>query len=89
MSNTTTRLIVFETVLLAFGAFTGYVIAVHGFAGFFALAVSLSDSAWGIQLMMDFVLALGMLLYWMSSNAEERGIVFWPFAALTLTLFYR
>ena len=80
------RLVLFEAVLLAFAVFTGYAIFVHGFSGFIALAASLSESVWGLQLMLDFVLALGLLLYWMSGNAKERDITFWPFAALTLTL---
>jgi hypothetical protein len=82
----TSRIVAFESVLIAFALFTGYAIASQGYGGFIALAVSLSESVWGIQLLLDFVLAIGMLLYWMSSNARERGIAFWPFALLTLTL---
>ena len=82
----TARLVLFESVLTAFAVLTGYAIAVHGYSGFIDLAVSLSASLWGVQLMLDFALAIGMLLYWMSSDAREQGIAFWPFALLTLTL---
>ena len=51
-----------------------------------AQGTSLFQSVWGAQLLLDFALALGMLLYWMSSDAKQRGISFWPFVALTLTL---
>ena len=58
MSTLSVRLIAFEAVLTTFAIFTGYAIFTHGVAGFAAVALSLSGSVWGIQLMLDFVLAL-------------------------------
>ena len=86
MSNLIIRLVAFEALLLVFGGFTVYAIVTQGYSAFIALAITLFQSVWGVQLLVDFALAIGMLLYWMSADAKARGITFGPFIPLTLTL---
>ena len=83
----TTRQIVLAIVLADFVGLTLYAIATEGLAGFVSEAVvPLLGSAWGVQLLFDFVIALSLVLLWMLADARVRGIRSWPFALLTLCL---
>jgi hypothetical protein len=43
-------------------------------------------SAWGAQIVVDFLLALAVALGFVVVDARRRGLAWWPFALLTLTL---
>ena len=75
--------LVLGLVLLDFAAFTVYAVFQHGYVGFFELAMANSAT----QLMFfDLTIALTLFMVWMWSDARERSIGFWPYAALTLLL---
>ena len=73
-------------VLIDFAALTAYAFAQAGVSGFAAAAESLFSSPWGLQLACDFLVALGLVSWWMVADARERGVAAWPFLLLTLTL---
>ena len=70
-------------VLVLFIAASLYAIEVHGYLGFFE---ALGSSTAGVVAFTDLVIALTLALLWMRSDASERGLPFWPYAALTLAL---
>ncbi|RIL04452.1 MAG: DUF2834 domain-containing protein [Proteobacteria bacterium] len=70
-------------VLVLFLAYTVYVIASVGYAGFFREALA---SPVGIQLVADLVIALSLALVWMWRDAKTSGVPFAPWAAVTLVL---
>lgn len=78
-----TRTLVLALVLAAFGGFTAYAIAAHGYVGFFEAVLA---SAAGVQVLLDAVIALTLVLVWMASDAHERGLPFWRYAATTFFL---
>lgn len=83
----TTRFVLLEIVLLSFAAFTGYAVAQHGVLGFHELVfLPLLSNAWGVQLMIDFVIAQTLILFWVVDDARKRGLAWWPYVLLTLTL---
>ena len=75
-------------VLLAdFAAFTAYAGYHEGLAGFVPLMLAFAkSSAWGAQVMIDFLLAFAVIIGLVVADARRRGIAAWPFVALTLTL---
>lgn len=76
-------LLVFGIVLLAFTAYTGVIVASHGYTGFLELAVS---EPWAGQMFVDLVIALLLFAIWMRADAAREGIPFWPYLAAILTL---
>ena len=71
-------------VLAAFSAFTAWSIGVHGGPiGFFEAELS---TAAGVQVLLDLVIACSLALVWMSGDAQERGLPYWPYFVLTLCL---
>ncbi|MDX2092370.1 MAG: DUF2834 domain-containing protein [Kofleriaceae bacterium] len=71
-------------VLLAFTAFSAWVIAGHGYTGFISLA---AREPWGLQLLLDLVIACSFAIGWMRGDAKKRGITTtWPFVVATLFL---
>ena len=70
-------------VLALFAAASFYAIEVHGYLGFFE---ALGSSTAGVVVFIDLVIALTLAMLWMHSDASERGLPFWPYAALTLAL---
>ena len=55
----------------------------HGYLGFFEALVS---STAGVLVFTDLVIALTLAMLWMWSDAQERGLPFWPYTLLTLAL---
>jgi hypothetical protein len=82
----TRKIVFYESVFLLFAGFTAYVIVQDGVAGFVSLAGTLFGSLWGTQLAIDFVLALTVALGFVVVDARARGLVWWPYAVLTLCL---
>ena len=70
-------------VLVAFLAFTIWVIESVGYLGFFQQAVA---SPVAIQLLVDVVLSLSLALLWMRSDSKTSGIPFAPYLVVTLVL---
>ncbi len=77
------RLIVLGLVFAVFTVYSTQVVIEHGYTGFLTLA---ANHAWGMQVFIDLVIALSLFGLWMFRDAQERGLVFWPFFLLTLTL---
>jgi hypothetical protein len=78
-----TKLLVLACVLFDFSAFTAYAIATHGPVGFVEAVIATPAA---IQVLLDLTVALTLVLVWMSRDAKERGLPFWPYAFATLFL---
>jgi hypothetical protein len=78
-----TKLLVLACVLVDFSAFTAYAIATHGVVGFLEAAIATPAA---LQVLLDVAIALTLVLIWMSRDAKERGLPFWPYAIATLFL---
>jgi hypothetical protein len=70
-------------VLAGFGAFSIWVVATQGYFGFLGLA---GREPWGLQMLLDLVIALSVAFGWMRSDARRRGIATWPFLIATIVL---
>jgi hypothetical protein len=77
------RLVVIGLVLIGFSALTVEVIAQYGYLGYFVELLSRPAS---IHVSADVVIALGLAVIWMWSDASERALPFWPYAVVTLFL---
>ncbi|MGH0030881.1 MAG: DUF2834 domain-containing protein [Myxococcota bacterium] len=74
-------------VLADFVALTVYAVATQGYFAFVPLAWEFAtSSAWGAQILVDFLLALAVALGFLVADARRQGLSWWPFVALTLTL---
>jgi len=74
-------------VLADFVAFTGYTVVTEGYTTFVPVAWGFATaSAWGAQIVIDFLLAVAVALGFVFSDARQRGINPWPFVVLTLGL---
>ena len=83
----TKKEIVLWIVLADFVALTGYTFSTEGLVAGFSIALDFAaGSAWGLQVLTDFALALGIGLLFVVPDAQSRGLRAWPFVALTLTL---
>ena len=69
--------------LLAFTGFTLWVCLQHGVLGFVPLV---RGEPWGLQMMLDLIIALVVALRWVISDARRRGHSPWPFAVATVLL---
>jgi hypothetical protein len=79
----TLRQIALATVLAGFSVLTLYVLVVHGYAG--VIALHTANTA-GLQVILDLVIALSLVLVWMSQDAKAHGLSFVPYLVLTLVL---
>jgi uncharacterized protein DUF2834 len=77
------RRILLAVVLVAFAAFTDYVIYTQGFMAFFDWAVK---SPVTIQLSLDLVISLSLVVGWMIGDARRRNRSALPYVLLTLVL---
>jgi hypothetical protein len=74
-------------VLADFVALTVWAVYSEGYLAFVPAAWAFaSGSAWGAQIVVDFLLGLSVALGFVVADARRRGLVWWPFLALTLTL---
>ena len=75
------------TLVVDFALFTAWAIYTEGYFAFVPLLIGLStDSLWGAQMTLDFVLALAVAAGFVIADSRRRGITAWPFVALTLVL---
>lgn len=73
--------IILAIVLADFAALTAFAVWQYGYVGIFELALS----SWATSLLLvDLVIALGLVLIWMMGDSRERGLAFLPYALLTL-----
>lgn len=70
-------------VLLAFSAYTGWVIVTDGYMAFVDAAIA---GPAAIQIAIDLVIALVLFLGWMIADARQRQATVWPYVAITLCL---
>ena len=73
--------IVLALVLADFAALTAWAVWQHGYLGIFELALASTATS---LLLVDLVIALGLVLIWMMGDSRERGLAFLPYALLTL-----
>ncbi len=76
------RRILLAPVLFAFLVLTGFAVVEHGYLGIFAQQF---QSIGGVQVLVDLVIALSLILFWMWRDAREAGRNPWPWVVLTLT----
>ena len=70
-------------VLVAFSAFSLWVVAQHGYFGFFTLA---GREPWAMQMLIDLVISCSFGIAWMTADARKHGINRWPFVVATILL---
>jgi len=70
-----------------FVALTAYAVFAEGYFAFVPASLAFATgSVWGAQVIIDFLLALGVCLGFVIADARRRGQSAWPFVALTLVL---
>lgn len=68
-------------VLLDFLALTGLALWETGYVGLFQYQLA----TWaGVQVLVDLVIACGLIALWMYRDARQRGVNPWPYLVLTL-----
>jgi hypothetical protein len=78
-----TRLVALALVFASFATLNVYVVGQFGYLGFFAEALT---NAATFALSVDLVIALGLIVLWMTEDASERALPAWPYVLLTLGL---
>ena len=74
-------------VLVDFVALTAYAVYAEGYFTFMSVALEFAtQSIWGAQILIDFLVALSVALGWVIADARKRDLAYWPFVVLTLTL---
>src|SRR5690242_20312952 len=78
------RIIPLFSILAAFTAYSVWVMLTHeGYLGFVWLALR---EPWGMQMIIDVGLSVGLFSIWMHHDAKERGITAWPYLIVCLLL---
>lgn len=81
--NLASKALVAGAVLLAFVAYSLWVVAGYGYTGFLTLAVR---EPWAMQMLIDLVIACSFGLGWMFADAKKRNLTAWPFLIATIFL---
>ncbi|MGE0827043.1 MAG: DUF2834 domain-containing protein [Candidatus Binatia bacterium] len=71
-----------EVILIAFSAFSAYVVYQYGYIGLFEHALA---NAATVQVFLDLSIALSLVMVWMWVDARERGVSAIPYMLLTFT----
>jgi hypothetical protein len=69
-------------VLVPFTVYSTVQVAQHGYLAFLDLA----QRPWGIQVLLDLVIAVSLFAIWMRRDARERGLPFLPYFVACLFL---
>lgn len=70
-----------------FVALTAYAVFTEGYFAFVPASITFATgSAWGAQVIVDFLIALGVALGFVIVDARQRGLAAWPFVVITLGL---
>lgn len=70
-------------ILVAFTAYSLWVIDGYGYTGFLELA---GREPWALQMLLDLVMALFVALGWLRADARKRGIAAWPYVVIAVFL---
>lgn len=70
------KLIGLIIVLVAFSVFTDILVYKDGYTGFLILA---ARDNWGLQMLLDVSISIGLFTLWMIPDARRRGITPWPY----------
>jgi hypothetical protein len=70
------RLLAALAVLVPFLVYTDVVALQHGYLGFLELALR---EPWGMQMLLDLSISLGLFATFAIPDARERGIHVWPY----------
>jgi hypothetical protein len=70
-------------VLAVFGIYSVWVVLGHGYLGFLEVA---RDHDWGMQMLLDLVIACSFGIGWMIHDARKRDIATAPFVVMTVFL---
>ena len=72
-----------EVVLIAFSAFSAYVVYQYGYIGLFEQALA---NAATVQVFLDLTISLSLVMVWMWQDAQTQDISPLPYILLTLIL---
>ncbi len=75
------RTALLSLILLAFGAFSVYVMWDFGYLGIWRAGFA---NAAALQILLDLVITCGLIAGWMIADARSRGLKAWPFVGITL-----
>lgn len=78
-----TKQLVVEIILVAFSAFSAYVVYQYGYIGLFEQALT---NAATTQVLLDLFIALSIVMLWMWQDAQKHDISPLPYILLTLAL---
>lgn len=70
-------------VFVSFTVFSTWVAVEHGPLGFLTLA---TEGGWGLQMLLDVGIALGVASFWIVPDARRHGINPWPFLVASVGL---
>jgi hypothetical protein len=74
-------------VMADFVCLTAYAMWTEGYLAFIGVAIDFAASnIWGAQILADFLVAMTIALGFCVADARRRGLNYWPFVLLTLTL---
>ena len=77
------RLIALIAVFTVFSAYSAYVVATQGYTGFIDLALT---EPWGMQMLGDIAILVGLCALWMVADARRKGISAWPYVVASALL---
>ena len=64
-----------------------YAVATEGYFAFYEATLNFATSSiWGVQLVVDFVVALAIATGWTVKDAREKGLPYLPYVAATFVL---
>jgi hypothetical protein len=75
------RIALLLLILLAFGAYSVYVMWDFGYLGIWRAGFA---NAAALQILLDLVITCLLISAWMLVDARERGLKAWPFVGITL-----
>jgi hypothetical protein len=75
------RTVLLVMVLLAFGAYSVYVMRDFGYLGIWR--AGFADAA-ALQILIDLVITCLLISSWMIADARAKGLKAWPFVGITL-----
>jgi hypothetical protein len=79
--------IVLWLVLADFTALTIYAVGSEGYFAFYEATLAFAaNSIWGVQIVVDFVVALAIAMGWMIKDAREQGLPYLPYVVATFVL---
>ena len=81
MTSTARSALIAAAILAAFTAYSLWVVAGYGYTGFLTLARA---EPWGMQMLLDLVIACSFGIGWMHADAKRRGLASWPYVPVVV-----